>query len=421
MPGLSDEGRAKVNLTLRVNGRRVDGYHDLESVVAFADCADRLTLTPGPDLDLKMSGPLAQACGETSDNLVLKAARLLAERVPDMKAGSFTLDKVLPVAAGIGGGSADAAAALRLLAQLNGLALDDPRILEVARADRRRRAGVRQLARLRHDRRRRNAGAAQPAENALRDGQSRRSRCDQRRVQGARPAQRRITGRRHRRAAAATAGPTRRHRSKNGSKRSPPAPTIWKRPRLRVQPVIGEVICGAQRDQRRLAGADVRIGRHLLCDLREHRRSRPRGGEDPARSPRMVGACGNAELRFLRRMGRAKRNPSCLAQGFDGFRCALPILRARPPRQRQRNAEAGDEQPRALSQSLKQIRPARETGARRRSHHHHDDIGQLSVVTDGFVGWAKRRRAHHCQQDMRMDVGHGASAPLPTLRFAFDY
>ena len=132
MPGLSDEGRAKVNLTLRVNGRRADGYHDLESVVAFADCADRVTLTPGPDLDLKMSGPLAQACGETSDNLVLKAARLLAERVPNMKAGSFSLDKVLPVAAGIGGGSADAAAALRLLAQLNGLALDDPRILKVA-------------------------------------------------------------------------------------------------------------------------------------------------------------------------------------------------------------------------------------------------------------------------------------------------
>jgi 4-diphosphocytidyl-2-C-methyl-D-erythritol kinase len=130
---LSDEGRAKVNLTLRVNGRRGDGYHDLESVVAFADCADRLTLTPGAGLNLNMSGPLAQACGETSDNLVLKAARLLAERVPGMKAGSFTLEKVLPVAAGIGGGSADAAAALRLLAQLNGLAPDDPRIIEVAR------------------------------------------------------------------------------------------------------------------------------------------------------------------------------------------------------------------------------------------------------------------------------------------------
>jgi 4-diphosphocytidyl-2-C-methyl-D-erythritol kinase len=130
---LSDDACAKVNLTLRVNGRRADGYHDLESVVAFADCADRLTLTPGADLNLKMTGPLAEACGDTSDNLVLKAARLLGERVPDMKAGSFSLDKVLPVAAGIGGGSADAAAALRLLAQLNGLALDDPHIIEVAR------------------------------------------------------------------------------------------------------------------------------------------------------------------------------------------------------------------------------------------------------------------------------------------------
>jgi 4-diphosphocytidyl-2-C-methyl-D-erythritol kinase len=132
MPALTDEGRAKVNLTLRVIGRRTDGYHDIESVVAFADCADRLTLTPGPELTLQMSGPLAQACGATSDNLVLKAARLLAERVPNMKAGHFTLDKVLPVAAGIGGGSADAAAALRLLAQLNGLSLDDERLLEVA-------------------------------------------------------------------------------------------------------------------------------------------------------------------------------------------------------------------------------------------------------------------------------------------------
>jgi 4-diphosphocytidyl-2-C-methyl-D-erythritol kinase len=132
MPALMEEARAKVNLTLRVIGRRVDGYHDLESVVAFADCADRLSLTPGSRLDLKMSGPLAQACGETGDNLVLKAARLLVERVPDLKAGQFALEKVLPVAAGIGGGSADAAAALRLLAQLNGLALDDKRLLDVA-------------------------------------------------------------------------------------------------------------------------------------------------------------------------------------------------------------------------------------------------------------------------------------------------
>jgi 4-diphosphocytidyl-2-C-methyl-D-erythritol kinase len=132
MPALVENGRAKVNLTLRVVGRRVDGYHDLESVVAFADCADRLSLTPGPKLNLKTTGPLARDCGDTSDNLVFKAAQLLGERVPDLKLGDFTLDKVLPVAAGIGGGSADAAAALRLLAQANGLALEDPRLIEVA-------------------------------------------------------------------------------------------------------------------------------------------------------------------------------------------------------------------------------------------------------------------------------------------------
>lgn len=133
MPALIEDGRAKVNLTLRVVGRRIDGYHDLESMVAFADCADRLSLTPGSKLNLKTTGPLARDCGETSDNLVFKAAQLLGERVADLKLGDFTLDKVLPVAAGVGGGSADAAAALRLLGQLNGLAIDDPRLIEVAR------------------------------------------------------------------------------------------------------------------------------------------------------------------------------------------------------------------------------------------------------------------------------------------------
>ena len=131
--GLMEEGRAKVNLTLRVVGRRVDGYHDLESVVAFANCADQLSLAPGPELKLKTTGPLAQSCGATQDNLVLKAAQLLGDRVDDLKLGEFTLDKVLPVAAGIGGGSADAAAALRLLAKANGLAIDDARLVEVAK------------------------------------------------------------------------------------------------------------------------------------------------------------------------------------------------------------------------------------------------------------------------------------------------
>jgi 4-diphosphocytidyl-2-C-methyl-D-erythritol kinase len=133
MPALIEHAHAKVNLTLRVLGRRVDGYHDLESVVAFADCADRLTLKAGSDLILIATGPRAQECGETADNLVIKAARLLAERLAGLQLGEFTLDKQLPVAAGIGGGSADAAAALRLLARANTLPVDDVRVIEAAR------------------------------------------------------------------------------------------------------------------------------------------------------------------------------------------------------------------------------------------------------------------------------------------------
>ena len=130
---LTEDARAKVNLTLRVVGRRVDGYHDLESVVAFADCADRLTLDPADTTSLTTIGPRAQDCGETAANLVLKAVAQLAERVAGLRSGHFTLDKHLPVAAGIGGGSADAAAALRLLARLNGIASDDSRLMDAAR------------------------------------------------------------------------------------------------------------------------------------------------------------------------------------------------------------------------------------------------------------------------------------------------
>ena len=93
-----------------------------------------MTLEPGGELKLATTGPLAAACGDTADNLVFKAAKLLAEAVPNLKLGAFALDKVLPVAAGIGGGSADAAAALRLLARLNNLSLDDPRLQKVALA-----------------------------------------------------------------------------------------------------------------------------------------------------------------------------------------------------------------------------------------------------------------------------------------------
>jgi 4-diphosphocytidyl-2-C-methyl-D-erythritol kinase len=124
---------AKVNLTLHVIGRRPDGYHEIESLVAFADVGDRVTFAPGRSLELVTRGPTATAAGPSEDNLVLKAARLLAERVAGLKAGRFTLDKRLPVAAGLGGGSSDAAAALRLLARHNRIALDDPRLQEAAR------------------------------------------------------------------------------------------------------------------------------------------------------------------------------------------------------------------------------------------------------------------------------------------------
>jgi len=131
---LTDKARAKINLTLRVVGRRADGYHELESLVAFAGLADTLTLEPGPQLSLEMTGRNADMCGPAADNLVLKAAARLRERVGALQAGRFVLEKNLPVAAGIGGGSADAAAALRLLARANNIALDDGRLATAALA-----------------------------------------------------------------------------------------------------------------------------------------------------------------------------------------------------------------------------------------------------------------------------------------------
>ncbi|NIX76733.1 4-(cytidine 5'-diphospho)-2-C-methyl-D-erythritol kinase [Microvirga terricola] len=130
---LATRAPAKINLTLHVLGRRADGYHALESLVAFASTGDDLRLEPAETLSLTVSGPTAPLAGVDADNLVLKAARLLAERVPDLRVGHFHLTKRLPVAAGIGGGSSDAAAALRLLARLNGLPLSHPALREAAR------------------------------------------------------------------------------------------------------------------------------------------------------------------------------------------------------------------------------------------------------------------------------------------------
>lgn len=129
---LTTRARAKVNLDLRVLGRRADGYHELESLVAFAGVGDLLTLDPGAPLSLSIAGPCAEGLAVDDGNLVLRAAGALAAARPGLRLGRFHLVKRLPVASGIGGGSADAAAALRLLARLNGIALTDPLLHVVA-------------------------------------------------------------------------------------------------------------------------------------------------------------------------------------------------------------------------------------------------------------------------------------------------
>jgi 4-diphosphocytidyl-2-C-methyl-D-erythritol kinase len=131
---LTERAPAKINLTLHVTGRRADGWHTLESLVALSRGGDTLSLIAGEPLSLSVEGPGAAASGRMEDNLVLRAARHFTQRYPGARLGSFHLVKRLPVAAGLGGGSSDAAAALRLLARANAVALDDAGVLEVARA-----------------------------------------------------------------------------------------------------------------------------------------------------------------------------------------------------------------------------------------------------------------------------------------------
>lgn len=129
---LIERAPAKINLSLHVRARRADGWHDLESLVAFAGVADLLQLVPGDELSLNVEGANANAAGPLHDNLVLKAARALQALIPHLRTGRFHLLKRLPAAAGIGGGSSDAAAALRLLARLNEISLNDPRLYAAA-------------------------------------------------------------------------------------------------------------------------------------------------------------------------------------------------------------------------------------------------------------------------------------------------
>ena len=130
MTALRETGWAKLNLTLEVLGRRADGFHELRSLVAFAGLGDDVELEPGGALELKVEGPFAHALG--GDNLILKAAKAALDLAPNLRLGCFRLVKLLPVAAGLGGGSADAAAALRLIARANGGALPESALTELA-------------------------------------------------------------------------------------------------------------------------------------------------------------------------------------------------------------------------------------------------------------------------------------------------
>jgi 4-diphosphocytidyl-2-C-methyl-D-erythritol kinase len=118
---LSEAAPAKINLALHVTGRRADGYHALEMLVAFAEVGDELEAVPARKDSLTISGPFAKALGGAEGNLVLRALAVFRGRWPGALPDGLALSlrKNLPIAAGLGGGSADAAAALRLFAAMS--------------------------------------------------------------------------------------------------------------------------------------------------------------------------------------------------------------------------------------------------------------------------------------------------------------
>lgn len=123
---------AKINLSLHVLGRRADGYHEVESLVVFARTGDRIAAHAADELKLDLSGPFGDALKGEGDNLVLRAARLLASELGREACGHLQLEKNLPVASGIGGGSADAAATLRALVRLWSADIDARRLAAIA-------------------------------------------------------------------------------------------------------------------------------------------------------------------------------------------------------------------------------------------------------------------------------------------------
>lgn len=130
---LVETAPAKLNLTLQVVGRRADGYHLLDSLVAFTAYGDTIAVEAADDLTLRLDGPFGDILiGDPAENLVLRAARLLAEHAGIAPRTAITLTKRLPVASGIGGGSSDAAATLRALAKLWGIAIPETDLAAIA-------------------------------------------------------------------------------------------------------------------------------------------------------------------------------------------------------------------------------------------------------------------------------------------------
>jgi len=123
---------AKVNLALHVRRRMPDGYHRIETVFAFCEDGDVLGVAQGEGLSLQITGPFASGLSAGEDNLVLRAACALAEQAGIASHARLSLDKRLPVAAGLGGGSADAAAALRLLNRWWRIGADESALLAIA-------------------------------------------------------------------------------------------------------------------------------------------------------------------------------------------------------------------------------------------------------------------------------------------------
>jgi 4-diphosphocytidyl-2-C-methyl-D-erythritol kinase len=132
MPPLEEAAPAKVNLFQHVTGRRADGYHLLDSLAVFGPAADHLRATPAEALSLTLGGRFGATLAAEPDNLVLRAARALAAETGVAAGAALHLEKHLPVASGIGGGSADAAAALRLLNRLWGCGLDSATLARIA-------------------------------------------------------------------------------------------------------------------------------------------------------------------------------------------------------------------------------------------------------------------------------------------------